>query len=83
MSSEKSPGQTPGAREAPSKRQIAVEDILILLSIGALFVLGVFFRTRMWAKVALGAVLAVMLVLFIVRFRRLYRAFKAQRDSWL
>ena len=83
MSSDRASGPAPGAGDVPSKRQVAVEDMLTLLSIGALFVLGVFFRTRMWATVALGAVLAVMLVLFIVRFRRLYRAFKAQRDSWL
>ena len=82
MSSDRSSQEAPRVHDAPSRRRIAVEDMLILLSIGALFVLGVFFRTRMWAQVALGGVLVVMLALFVVRFRRLHRAFKAQRDSW-
>ena len=82
MDSDRSSQEAPRLRDAPSRRRIILEDMLILVAIGALFVLGVFFRTRMWAQITLGVVLAVMLILFVVRVRRMYRAFRAQRDSW-
>jgi len=68
--------------DAPSRRRIILEDALILIAIGALFVLGVFYRTRMWAQIALGVVLVAMLVVFVARLRRVYKTFRAQRDSW-
>jgi len=64
----------------PSKRQIILEDVLILLAIGVLFVLGVFFRREWWAQATLGVVLLAMLAIFIVRSRRVYRAFRERDD---
>ena len=53
------------------KRAIYIEDALILLSVAALFGLGVFFRDRIWAQLLLTGVLGVMVVVFFRRFRRL------------
>ncbi len=65
--------------KSTSKKQIYVEDALIILSIAALFVLGVFFRDELWGQVGLGVVLLVMVVVFFFRFRRVHRAF-TRRD---
>jgi membrane protein YdbS with pleckstrin-like domain len=68
-------GQDHGRERGQPRRSVYVEDALILLSIAALFVLGVFFRTEWWGQVGLGAVLIVMAVVFVIRFRRVHRAF--------
>ncbi len=57
------------------RTQIYVEDALIVLAVGALFVLGVFFRGEWWGQVALGVVLLVMAIVFFFRLRRVHRAF--------
>jgi len=82
VSSDQSSQKALRPRDAPSRRRIILEDALILIAIGALFVLGVFYRTRMWAQIALGVVLVAMLVVFVARLRRVYKTFRAQRDSW-
>jgi hypothetical protein len=64
-----------GRGQKASKRHVYVEDFLILLAVGALFVLGVFFRTTLWGQVGLGVTLVVMVVVFIRRFSRVHREF--------
>ena len=60
---------------------IGIEDVLILLSVAALFVLAVFFRDVVWGQVGLGVVVLVMVIVFISRFRRTHRAFTERRDD--
>jgi membrane protein implicated in regulation of membrane protease activity len=57
------------------------EDLLILLSVVALFILTVFYRDTSWGQGALVAVLILMVVVFWRRFRRVHRAFKGQEDD--
>lgn len=64
-----------GSGRDSGRTQIYVEDALIVLAVGALFVLGVFFRREWWGQVALGVVLLVMAVVFFFRLRRVHRAF--------
>ena len=62
--------------EQPASRTaLYVEDVLILLSVVALFVLGVFFRRDLWGQVALVVVLVLMGVVCLFRMRRVRRAF--------
>jgi membrane protein implicated in regulation of membrane protease activity len=58
------------------KRSILIEDVLILVSIGELFWLGVLKRTELWAQIAMGVVAVVMLVVLVRRLKRVHRAFK-------
>lgn len=60
---------------------IYVEDGLILLSIGVLFALGVFYRQETWAQIVLGGVLLLMLVIFVRRYRRAKRAFQSDEQD--
>lgn len=55
-----------------------IEDALILVSIGLLFVLTVWFRYETWGRFALLAVLLVMAVVFVRRLRRTHRALKGK-----
>jgi len=55
-----------------------IEDALILLSIGLLFVLSIFFRREQWGQIALLAVLLVMVVVFVRRIRRTHRALRGR-----
>jgi hypothetical protein len=57
------------------------EDLLILLSVVALFFLTVFFRRTAWGQGALIGVLILMAVVFWRRFRRVHRAFKGREDE--
>lgn len=76
MSEEAQPEKSKAPKGRPSKLAVALEDALILVSIGSLFLLTVFHRHRPTAQWALGFVLAVMLVLLVVRARRVRRAFR-------
>ena len=62
--------------DGDEKSKLYVEDLLIILAVGALFVLGVLFREASWSKPGLIVVLAVMAIVFVSRFRRVHRAFK-------
>lgn len=64
-----------------TRGRLYVEDALILVSIGLLFWLGVVKRHQPVAQVLLGAVFIIMLVVFVRRIRRTYRAFKEKRDE--
>ncbi len=68
-----------GGDKTPEAPGIYIEDGLILLSIGLLFVLTIFFRREAWAQWALGAVFLLMLIVFVRRFSRAHRAFKGRR----
>jgi len=57
------------------------EDLLILLSVAALFILTVFFRQTDWGQGALVGVFILMVVVFWRRFRRVHRAFKGEDDD--
>ena len=57
------------------------EDVLILLSVVALFFLTVFCRHTLWGQGALAGVLILMAVVFWRRFRRVHRAFTGQEDD--
>jgi len=57
------------------------EDLLILLSVVALFILTVFFRRTSWGQGALVGVLLLMAVVFWRRFRRVHRAFTGREDD--
>ncbi len=72
----------PSDQDGPSsdRKSLYVEDVLIMLSLIPLFVLGVFYRDRTWAQAALGGVLVVMVVVFIIRLRRVHRSFMGRRD---
>ena len=59
-----------------TRRRLHLEDLIILVSVGLLFWLGVFHRHKLWAQIELVALLIVMLVVFIRRVRRTYRAFR-------
>lgn len=65
----------------PSRAGVHAEDAVILLSVVALFILGVFFRYYRWGQVALVGVAIVMVVVFWRRLRRVHRAF-TNRDEW-
>jgi len=65
----------------PSKLGIYVEDALILLCLVPLFIRGVFFRDETWTRVGLWIVLAIMLVVFVIRFRRVHRAFTGRDED--
>ena len=65
----------PGEKGAGARRVILVEDVLIVASVAALFVLAVFCRTTLWGQVGLGVVFVVMLVVFVRRLRRVHRGF--------
>ena len=65
---------------AVKKAALYIEDALIVLSVIALFVLGVFFRERLWGQVCLGAVFAVMAAVLWFRFRRVHRAFTGRDE---
>jgi hypothetical protein len=65
-------------KRGDDKSGLYLEDILIFLSVGALFVLGVLFRNRSWSRPGLIAVLVLMVLVFISRFRRVHKAFKSQ-----
>lgn len=67
--------------EQQTRRNLYVEDALILVCIGLLFWLGVLRRHQPVAQILLGAVFIVMLVVFVRRIRRTYRAFKDKRDE--
>ncbi|NLW50920.1 MAG: hypothetical protein GXY85_08790 [Candidatus Brocadiaceae bacterium] len=66
--------------EAP-RAGIRGEDLLILLSVGALFFLTVFVRDTVWGQAALVGVLILMAVVFWRRFRRVHRAFTGRQDE--
>jgi membrane protein implicated in regulation of membrane protease activity len=69
--------------EQRQKSQLYFEDLLIFLGVAALFVLGVFFRETIWGQAGLYCLLAVMLFVFVRRFRRVHRAFKEKdEDTW-
>ena len=68
----------PDKEKRPAPGGLFVEDALILLSIGLLFVLAVFFRREQWGQRALVAVLLAMAVVFVRRIRRIHRAFKGR-----
>lgn len=69
--------------EEREKLRLYFEDFLIFLGVAALFVLGVFYRKTTWGQAGLYCLLAVMLYVFIRRFRRVHRAFKDQdEDTW-
>jgi membrane protein implicated in regulation of membrane protease activity len=69
--------------EEKAKSQLYFEDFLIFLGVAALFVLGVFFRETLWGQAGLYCLLAVMLYVFVRRFRRVHRAFKDRdEDTW-
>ena len=68
--------------EIRQKAALHVEDVAILLSVGALFVLTVFFREEVWAQILLVGVFLLMVVVFILRFRRVHRAFQDQEDAY-
>ena len=68
----------PNQEKRPGPDGLFVEDALILLSIGLLFVLTVFFRREQWGQMALLAVLLVMVVVFVRRLRRTHRAFRGR-----
>lgn len=55
-----------------------LEDALIVVSIGLLFVLTIFFRREAWGQRALLAVFVVMLIVLVRRLLRAQRAFKNQ-----
>ncbi len=76
-------GADPNEEDHQLRRLVAIgiEDVLILLSVGALFVLAVFFRDTVWGQVGLGAVFLVMVIVFIGRIRRANRAFTEHRDD--
>ena len=57
---------------------VYIEDVLILVSIGLLFWLGVFERHKASGQVALGVVLVVMVIILVRRVRRLHRAFREE-----
>jgi len=61
-------------------RVIIIEEILILASLGLLFVLGVFYRQEIWAQICLTGILVVMLLVFVIRSRRVQRAFKEREE---
>lgn len=64
------------------KKSLYLEDFLILASVGLLLWLGVFQRHETWAQWELAGVLVIMLIVFIRRIRRTYRAFKEkEKDS--
>ena len=57
------------------------EDVLIVLSVVALFVLSAFYRDTSWGQGALVGVLVLMAVVFWRRFRRVHRAFTGREDE--
>ncbi len=57
------------------------EDVLILLSVVALFVLAIFFRHTWWGQGALAGVLVLMAAVFWRRLRRVHRAFTGREDE--
>jgi len=61
---------------------VYVEDALVVLAIGALFVLTVFFRDRWWAQACLGGVFVIMAVVLVRRLRRVHKAFTGQDDGF-
>ena len=67
-----------GQQKKRSSPAIYIEDALILVAIGLLFVLTIFFRDERWGQLALAGVFVAMLVVFIRRFRRTHRAFKGR-----
>jgi hypothetical protein len=67
--------------EQETRRSLHLEDVMILVCIGLLFWLGVFRRREPEAQLLLGAVFIVMLVVFIRRVRRTYRAFKDRGEE--
>ena len=62
----------------PGSSGLFIEDALIILSIGLLFVLTIFFRREQWGQIALVALLLVMAVVFVRRIKRIHRAFKGR-----
>ena len=52
------PGEESSSERGGSKKSLYFEDLLILMAIAVLFVLGVFFRDRLWAQAVLLVVLA-------------------------
>jgi energy-coupling factor transporter transmembrane protein EcfT len=68
-------GTPPSSDNRTPKSRIYIEDALILLGIVALFVLTVFFRRETWGQIALGALALAMAVIFVIRLRRVHRAF--------
>ena len=60
----------------PRARGLYLEDAVILVSIGALFVLTVFFRHTPGGKLGLVLLLALMLVVFVRRLTRVHKAFR-------
>ena len=64
-----------------SRAGICGEDVLILLSVVALFVLAIFFRHAWWGQVALVGLLVLNAVVFWRRFRRVHRAFTGREDE--
>lgn len=68
-------GKAQPSDNRPPKSRIYVEDALILLGIVALFVLTVFFRRETWGQIALGVLAVAMAVIFVIRLRRVHRAF--------
>lgn len=71
----------PEGSENKTKRSLHLEDVIILISVGLLFWLGVLRRHETVAQVLLVGVLIVMLVVFLRRIRRTYRAFKEKQDK--
>ena len=68
-------------RRPPSNWRVHVEDALVLLALIPLFVLGVFYRRHAWAQAGLVLVLVVMAVVFVLRLRRVHRAFTDRDDE--
>ncbi len=74
------PGEGSSGELSGSKKALYIEDLVIFLAIVVLFVLGVFFREKLWAQVALVVVLAVMIGVGISRVRKVHRAFTGRDD---
>lgn len=74
------PGAGSSGERSGSKKALYVEDLVIFLAIVVLFVLGVFFRDKLWAQAVLVVVLAVMIGVCVSRVRRAHRAFTGRDD---
>jgi len=55
--------------------------MVILLSLIPLFVLGVFYRRTWWGQVGLAVVLLIVCVVFVIRLRRVHRAFTGRDED--
>jgi len=70
-----------GENEPRARSRICLEDMVILLSLIPLFVLGVFYRRTWWGQVGLAVVLLIVCVVFVIRLRRVHRAFTGRDED--